>query len=60
MAEVLKGKVVADKIKEDMAKKINDLAKEGKTPTLGIVRLGENPSDISYEKSIIKTAIQLE
>lgn len=54
MAEVLKGKVVADKIKVDMAKKINDLAKEGKTPTLGIVRLGENPSDISYEKSIIK------
>lgn len=54
MAEILKGKVVADKIKEKMKKDIEELKKNGKTPTLGIVRLGDNPDDISYERSIIK------
>lgn len=55
MSEILKGNVVAAKIKEDMSKKIEELSKEGKTPKLGIVRVGQNPSDISYEKSIIKS-----
>ncbi|MCK9443097.1 MAG: bifunctional 5,10-methylenetetrahydrofolate dehydrogenase/5,10-methenyltetrahydrofolate cyclohydrolase [Tissierellaceae bacterium] len=54
MAEVLKGNVVAAQIKEKMAKDIEELAKLGKVPTLGIVRLGDNPDDISYERSIIK------
>ncbi|MFA5575725.1 MAG: bifunctional 5,10-methylenetetrahydrofolate dehydrogenase/5,10-methenyltetrahydrofolate cyclohydrolase [Tissierellaceae bacterium] len=54
MAEVLKGNVVAAQIKEKMAKDIEKLAKVGKVPTLGIVRLGDNPDDISYERSIIK------
>ncbi len=54
MAEILKGKVVADKIKEKMIKDIEELKKNGKVPTLAIVRLGSNPDDISYEKSIIK------
>ena len=54
MADVLKGNVVANKIKEKMAEDIEQLAKENKVPTLGIVRLGNNPGDISYEKSIIK------
>lgn len=54
MAEVLKGNIVAAKIKEDMLLKIKELEKVGKFPTLGIVRLGQNSSDISYEKSIIK------
>lgn len=54
MAEILKGKVVADKIKEKMKNDIEELKKNGKIPTLGIVRLGDNPDDISYERSIIK------
>ena len=54
MADILKGNVVAKKIKEKMAEDIETLAKENKVPTLGIVRLGNNPGDISYEKSIIK------
>lgn len=54
MAQILKGKEVADKIKEKMRKDIEELATQGKKPTLGIVRLGNNPDDISYEKSIIK------
>lgn len=54
MAEILKGNVVAAQLKEEMIKDIAELAKQDKYPTLGIVRLGANPSDISYEKSIIK------
>ncbi len=54
MTDVLKGKVVADRIKEQMKKDIQELKQANKTPRLGIVRLGDNPGDISYEKSIIK------
>lgn len=54
MAEVLKGNVVAKEIKEQMKSKLTELEENGKYPTLGIIRLGNNPGDISYEKSIIK------
>lgn len=54
MAEVLKGKLVADHIKERIRANIERLSKENLFPTLAIVRLGSNPGDISYEKSIIK------
>ena len=54
MSEVLKGKLVAEKLKEDMKNKIEKLKEIGKHPKLGIVRLGNDPSDVSYEKSIIK------
>lgn len=54
MTKLLKGKPVADQLKEQMAKDIEELAKDGRVPKLGIVRLGENAGDISYEKSIIK------
>lgn len=54
MAKVLKGNVVAKEIKEQMKNKLIELEKIGKYPTLGIIRLGNNPGDISYEKSIIK------
>ncbi len=54
MVELLKGKAVASSIKDNMRRDIEKLAQENKVPTLGIVRLGNNPGDISYEKSIIK------
>lgn len=54
MAEVLKGNAVAKEIKENIKKDVENLAKVNKVPTLAIVRLGDNPGDISYEKSIIK------
>lgn len=54
MTEVLKGNVVAAQIKEQMKKVVEELSKVNKVPTLAIVRLGNNPGDISYEKSIIK------
>ncbi len=54
MAEILKGNVVTAQIKENMKKDIEELKKVGKVPTLAIVRLGSNPDDVSYERSIIK------
>lgn len=60
MADILKGNVVAQSIKDDMAKRIEELSKKGKYPKLAIVRLGEDPSDVSYEKSIIKNCDKLD
>lgn len=60
MAELLKGNVVAKSIKEDMSKRIEKLGESGKYPKLGIVRLGADPSDVSYEKSIIKNCDKLD
>ncbi len=54
MAQVLKGNVVAKEIKENIKRDVEKLLEENKVPTLAIVRLGSNPGDISYEKSIIK------
>lgn len=54
MAQILRGKEVAMKLKEEIKNEVSDLNKIDKFPTLSIVRLGDDPSDISYEKSIIK------
>ncbi|MBC8588360.1 bifunctional 5,10-methylenetetrahydrofolate dehydrogenase/5,10-methenyltetrahydrofolate cyclohydrolase [Paratissierella segnis] len=59
MTEILKGSLVAKKIKESMAERIKELESKGKTSTIGVVRLGSDPSDISYEKSIIKSCEKL-
>lgn len=54
MAEILKGSLVAANIKEDMKKRIENLKANNIVPSLGIIRLGNDSSDVSYEKSIIK------
>lgn len=54
MTEILKGNLVATSIKEGMKTRIDNLKDRNIIPTLGIIRLGDNPSDVSYEKSIIK------
>ncbi|HZH92584.1 MAG TPA: bifunctional 5,10-methylenetetrahydrofolate dehydrogenase/5,10-methenyltetrahydrofolate cyclohydrolase [Tissierellaceae bacterium] len=60
MTEILKGNVVAASIKEDMATRIAILKEKGIVPTLGIIRLGDNPGDVSYEKSIIKACEKMD
>ena len=54
--ELLKGKPVADKIKEQVGKLAEAMLDEGKIATLGILRIGENESDIAYENSAAKVA----
>ena len=56
MAELLKGKAVADALTEQNIKTVETLKTAGVEPTLAIVRIGENPSDMSYERGALKRA----
>ena len=55
----LRGKVVADKIKAELKNRIEALEKNNINPTLAIVRVGENDSDISYERAILKVSASI-
>ncbi len=59
MAELLKGKPVADRITSEIAESVAKLKTLGVIPTLAIVRLGEDPGDISYEKGAMKRAAEV-
>lgn len=48
------GKPVADAITERLASRVADLSARGVTPTLAIVRVGERPDDLSYERGAEK------
>ena len=54
MAEVLKGKPVADALCEQMKKDIAALGEQGVVPTLAILRVGERADDLSYERGAMK------
>ena len=55
MAEALRGKAVADAMKEELLKKVDAIKAKGITPTLGIVRVGARPDDLFYEGGAKKT-----
>lgn len=59
MEKLLKGKIVAEKINEEILKRVPALYERGIVPTLAIVRVGENPSDIAYENGAVKKAKSL-
>ena len=50
MAMKLLGKEVNEAIVANLLERTNALREKGVVPTLGIVRVGANPSDLSYEK----------
>ena len=52
----LLGKEVTDALNAALQLRAAALKEKGITPTLGILRIGENPSDLSYEKGAIKRA----
>lgn len=54
MAQILKGDVVAQAINKQLQDKVAELQQQGVTPVLAIVRVGEKPDDISYEKGAMK------
>ncbi len=56
MEKLLKGKVVADAINQGILERTPALYEKGIVPTLAIVRVGENPSDIAYENGAVKKA----
>ena len=59
MAEIWKGKAVADALNEKMIANVGVLKEKGITPTLAILRVGERADDISYEKGAIKRCDQV-
>ena len=58
MAELLKGADVSAALMEEMAAKTGILREQGIRPMLAILRLGENDSDIAYERGAMKKASQ--
>ena len=56
MAKQLLGKEVNEALVASLQTRTAALREKGITPTLGIIRLGENPSDLSYERGATKRA----
>ena len=56
MAKRLLGKEVNEALVAKLQERTAALQAKGVTPTLGIIRFGEHPSDLSYEKGATKRA----
>lgn len=56
MAEILSGKPVAAALCEALREETEAMKANGLQPTLCVVRLGEDPSDLAYEKGIMNRA----
>lgn len=56
MAQLLTGKEVALSITENLVERCEVLKSKGKNPTLAIVRVGEDPSDMAYERGAVNRA----
>ncbi|APQ75717.1 bifunctional 5,10-methylenetetrahydrofolate dehydrogenase/5,10-methenyltetrahydrofolate cyclohydrolase [Clostridium botulinum] len=59
MTKILYGNEVALKIKEDLNLRIDKLKEKNIIPKLAILRMGNKPDDIAYERSIIKSCEKL-
>lgn len=56
MAKQLLGKEVTDALNAKLQAQVEELKAKGVVPTLGIVRVGERPDDLSYERGATKRA----
>lgn len=54
MAEVLRGAPVTAALNEKMTADVTALKEKGVIPTLAILRVGERPDDVSYERGAMK------
>lgn len=59
MADLLLGKPVGDALSEDTKAQVERLRARGVQPTLAIIRMGERPDDLSYERGACKRAESL-
>ena len=59
MAKHLLGKEVTAAMNEKLQARVAALKEKGVSPKLAIVRCGENPSDLSYEKGAMKRSASL-
>ena len=56
MAQLLKGAEVVSALNDRIKSDVAALALRGATPTLAILRVGEKPDDLAYERGAIKRA----
>ena len=56
MAEILKGAPAAASLSESIRKETEEMKVNGIVPTLAIVRVGERPDDLAYERGAMKRA----
>lgn len=54
VAEILKGAQVVEALNASLVKRVEVLKQKGVLPTLAIVRVGERPDDLSYERGATK------
>ena len=59
VAEIISGTAVAEKIREELKEKVNELKKKGITPGVVFVRVGEDPASVSYVTGKSKAADEL-
>jgi methylenetetrahydrofolate dehydrogenase (NADP+)/methenyltetrahydrofolate cyclohydrolase len=59
MAEILKGKPVADATKIELTKRVEALKAKNISPKLGIIRVGARPDDLFYEGGAKKTCAEI-
>ena len=59
MAKQLLAKEVTAAMIEKLQARVGALKEKGVTPKLGIIRCGENPSDLSYERGATKRADEI-
>ena len=58
MAEILKGAPVAAAITEHLKARVEKLKAKNIIPTLAILRVGERPDDVAYERGALKRCEQ--
>ncbi|MGN1383156.1 MAG: bifunctional 5,10-methylenetetrahydrofolate dehydrogenase/5,10-methenyltetrahydrofolate cyclohydrolase [Eubacterium sp.] len=56
MAKVLKGKEVIAQLNDEVKQRSEKLQEQGVQPALAVVRLGERPDDLAYERGLTKRA----
>lgn len=54
MSMIMKGSDVAAAMKEELLHEMEELGAKGIVPQLGIVRVGERPDDLAYERGAMK------
>ncbi len=56
MAKILKGKEVVEALNVELLSRSGALENKGVSPVLAIIRLGERPDDLAYERGALKRA----
>ena len=59
MHKLLDGRIVSAEMSELLKNKTVEVREKGIIPTLAIVRVGDRPDDISYEKGILRSAAKI-